>query len=749
VHRKVLFAVFISIFGISGFFAINHWGDFIYFNSRHRTPTKVFASSPAAGAMNVNNNAVSAVFSELIDPGTVNASSFELKDNRDSTIAATVSYSANTNTATLIPASPLNYSTTYTATLKGGVMGIRNLAGKNLPSDFVWNFTTAAPPDEGEGGPILIISSALSPFSRYQAEILRAQGYTDFRAVDITKVNAAMLDSFDVILLGNIKIVASEAAMLSEWTVAGGTLIAQRPDPMLLPLMGVSLSGTVPDNIANTYLLADTAAGLPGAGIVNQSIQYHGVADLYTMLPGTTSLATLCSSANTATTHPAVTITNVGTRGGRAIAFAFDLPRSVVLTRQGNFAWAAQRMDGQTGPIRSDNLFFPNYVDFNKIQIPQADELQHFLTNIILLSSLHRKPLPHLWLFPGDYKAAVVMTGDDHNNGNYPGSSGTAGRFNEYIRLSGSNNNPAAVDDWKAIRGTSYVYNNIFMPDDSVAYYQSLGFEIALHPTTSCTNFTKASLTSSITSQLTALRNQLPSMNPMVTNRTHCMPWSDWSTHAKVEYSLGIRFDANYYYWPDTWVQNRPGMFTGSGMPMRFSDEDGTIIDVYQAPTQIPDESGLDITYNINTLLDNAINLGYYGAFVINMHMDTAIHSGSRKVIASAIARKVPVISSRQMLTWLDGRNGTVFSHITWVDNKLSFDLTTSAHNLRAMVPYYSADGSLVRITENNIPVNYTVQTIKGIKYGIFPAGTKNYMAVYSGNSFLTSAEKRNAGNKN
>jgi len=59
------------------------------------------------------------------------------------------------------------------------------------------------------------------------------------------------------------------------------------------------------------------------------------------------------------------------------------------------------------------------------------------------------------------------------------------------------------------------------------------------------------------------------------------------------------------------------------------------------------------------------------------------------------------------------------------------------------MVPFYSADGSLVRITENNIPVNYTVQTIKGIKYGIFPAGTKTYMAVYSGNSFLTSAEKR------
>ena len=33
-------------------------------------------------------------------------------------------------------------------------------------------------------------------------------------------------------------------------------------------------------------------------------------------------------------------------------------------------------------------------------------------------------------------------------------------------------------------------------------------------------------------------------------------------------------------------------MFTGSGMPMRFADLDGTMIDVYQAATQMTDESG-------------------------------------------------------------------------------------------------------------------------------------------------------------
>jgi hypothetical protein len=499
--------------------------------------------------------------------------------------------------------------------------------------------------------------------------------------------------------------------------------------------MGLTKTGTEPDNITNTYLLVNTNAGLPGAGIVGQTIQYHGVADKYMMQPGTTALATLYSSANTATTNPAITTTDVGTNGGKAIAFAFDLAKSIVFTRQGNMAWASKNRDDQTGPIRSDDLFFPNYVDFNKIQIPQADEQQHLLTNIILLSNLHRKPLPHLWLFPGDFKAAVVMTGDDHNNGSYAPSTGTAGRFNEYIQLSGVENNQQAVDDWKAIRATSYVYNKIAMPDDSVAYYQSLGFEIALHPTTICSDFTKTSLSSDIKRQWKALQNQLPSMNPIATNRTHCLPWSDWSSQAKVEQALGIRFDVNYYYWPGSWVKNRPGLFTGSGMPMRFSDEEGTIIDVYQAPTQMPDESHLDIPHSINTLLDNAIRLGYYGAFVMNMHMDTARHMGSDQVIAAARARHVPVITARQMLTWLDNRNNTVFSHMEWLNNKLSFNITTAAHNLRAMVPVNSSDGELKEITENGKLINYSVQTVKGIQYGIFPAVTNHYVAIYSGKS--------------
>ena len=46
--------------------------------------------------------------------------------------------------------------------------------------------------------------------------------------------------------------------------------------------------------------------------------------------------------------------------------------------------------------------------------IPQADELQRLLANLILKMNEDRKPLPRFWYFPKGKKAVVVMTGDQH-----------------------------------------------------------------------------------------------------------------------------------------------------------------------------------------------------------------------------------------------------------------------------------------------------------------------------------------------
>ena len=79
-----------------------------------------------------------------MDPATVTASTFELRDGADNLVAAVVSYDASTQTATLDPAAPLAYSTTYTALVRGGATDprVKDLAGNALASDYSWSFTT-------------------------------------------------------------------------------------------------------------------------------------------------------------------------------------------------------------------------------------------------------------------------------------------------------------------------------------------------------------------------------------------------------------------------------------------------------------------------------------------------------------------------------------------------------------------------------------------------------------------------------
>jgi hypothetical protein len=185
----------------------------------------------------------------------------------------------------------------------------------------------------------------------------------------------------------------AQATMLSDFVAGGGSLIAMRPDALLYGLFGLESAAST---LSEGYLKVDTTAA-PAAGIVGETMQFHGAADRYTLTgTGTRSLATLYSDAATATSNPAVTLRIAGTNGGRAGAFAFDLSRSVVYTRQGNPQWSGQERDG-IAPIRSNDLFFGaadrDWVDLAKVAIPQADEQQRLLANLILDATRHRKPM--------------------------------------------------------------------------------------------------------------------------------------------------------------------------------------------------------------------------------------------------------------------------------------------------------------------------------------------------------------------
>ena len=90
----------------------------------------------------------------------------------------------------LRPTTDLLSQTTYTATVKGTV---KDIFGNAMGSDLSWSFTTSpAPANSGPGGPILVISSAQNPFTRYYGEILLNEGMNEFTVQDISTVTSSV-----------------------------------------------------------------------------------------------------------------------------------------------------------------------------------------------------------------------------------------------------------------------------------------------------------------------------------------------------------------------------------------------------------------------------------------------------------------------------------------------------------------------------------------------------------------------------
>ena len=107
---------------------------------------------------------------------------------------------------------------------------------------------------------------------------------------------------------------------------------------------------------------------------------------------------------------------------------------------------------------------------------------------------------------------------------------------------------------------------------------------------------------------------------------------------------------------------------------------------------------------------------------------------GSEAIVASAQARGVPIVSSLQMLQWLDGRNASSFQNLTWSGTTLTFaiDVGAGANGLQALLPASSGAGPLTGISRGGVPISYTLQTLKGIEYAVFTATAGAYEATYA-----------------
>lgn len=124
------------------------------------TAPTVSVTSPTDTAIAVPvNRKVTVGFSEEMDPATIGAASFTLKETVSGLNVPGVVTHAGTS-AILTPSTPLKLNIKYSATIKGGnIIGVKDLASNAMVSDFVFTFTTGLTFDTT--APILITTAAL------------------------------------------------------------------------------------------------------------------------------------------------------------------------------------------------------------------------------------------------------------------------------------------------------------------------------------------------------------------------------------------------------------------------------------------------------------------------------------------------------------------------------------------------------------------------------------------------------------
>jgi hypothetical protein len=696
-------------------------------------PLNATNAEPADNSYAVSRSTpIRLTFDHALNPATVTAAHVQLRDSANQLVARSVSFDQARRAIVVNPSSALQASTQYTVTIDTGVTDVRGIA---LDHTYNWSFTTGAaanPVDtnQGAGGPVLVVTAPGDTYGNYYAEILRTEGIPYFTVKDTSQLTPALLSQYATTIVAQAALSQAQVDTLSSWVTNGGNLIAMRPDKKLTNLLGLIDANTTS---LNQYLQVDPAT-TAGAGIVSQSIQYKGQADHYTP-NGATTIARLYSDATTATPFSAVTTRTVGQ--GTASAFSYDLARSVIALHQGNQAWSAQDRNSD-GVLRSNDLFYGaktgdvqlDWLDPTKIGIPQADEQQRLLVNLMTDTMKHRLPAPRFWYLPNDQKAALVLAGDDHGE---PDTSGTRQVLNTWLNQSPTD---CSVVDWQCLRASHYVYVGSVLTNTQAAQLAGYGFEIGDHPSEQgqCNNYgSYASLYTRYSTDLAAWRAKFTSLPLQVSSRYHCYTWSDWDMMPRADQAVGVRYDLNTVAYPASWINSRSPMVTGSGMNMRLTDTSGALLNVHQGVTNF-DNTAADTTA-VATMFDNAVGTnGYYGLFGSHYDMTPGTQY-QQQLVDIAVSRGVPVISSQQALDWLTSREQSTISNLaSTATGQLTFHLAPSegAHGLQAMVPLADGGGELTSLARDGQPVTYRTDTIKGVRYGIFDARAGNYEAHYS-----------------
>jgi len=592
--------------------------------------------------------------------------------------------------------------------------------------------------DKDSGVPILLLATD-ADFGTYTGEILRTEGFNAFKVDSLCSGNVTRnyLRQFDLVMLAESGINPRDRKMLASYVRKGGKLVAFRPDPALAVLFGITPTG---GKMTEGYVVIDTATR-QGRGLVGRPMQFHGTADLYA-LQGAESLAGLLVDRKSAVVFPAVLSHQYGK--GLTTAFLYNLPQSIVFTRQGNPAFAGIEKDGIPG-LRGMDLFADGWLDTSNNTINQADEQMALLSRCIEEMFTGKKPLPRFWYFPDTLKCLVTLTND--------------GEFRNEIDFE------PQFRDVDSMGATMSIY---ILEVDKVSKawvdkWTARGFEIAGHPD----NTKEAGNPgwNRMDSALSAKKAEITAAYglPMRTNVNHWFVWcgrdidgkQDFGATARLEEMNGIELDVNYAHYDmqsnqGAYYLGTPGTnqgnFTGSGLVMRYAGANGNIIKVYQHVNAVYDQQYNESQdpegfYNcFKGLVDRSLNAEVYSFISIKSHNDEYYFSKVplMKMLTYANSHNIPVWTASQLLDFVKMKDEASISKLHWSNNRLTFELKSSLESsggLTFYLPAWQGHAKISMITANGKEIQFVSRKIKGHEYAL--------ATVSPGSDYSVSAEYR------
>lgn len=514
-----------------------------------------------------------------------------------------------------------------------------------------------------------------SAYGRYAGEILRTEGLNWYQIEPFENQDAAQLSHFAAVILAPSILTDSQVGELVRYVENGGILICFRPCLRLGEALGLQPTYAAQ---MNGYVRLDVTHPIC-AGLCGDALQMHGIGDRWNIPEGSSfmGVAWMSRTRDEASDTPWLI---AGSHGkGRVCICASDLPAVVAAIRQGDADRANALSGGRDGIYRPSELFV-GHLDGECAHLPQADVYTALLANAIDWLIAH--PIPRLWYYPEPTQRSVlVMTSDDDWS--------TPEQFETMIKalekrrgtctfflVPGSHLTKQHVDQWSE-RGHAFSCHPDFGAISSSALqdhqaYRSFGLDEQI-----------LSFSDMIQGSLREVQDTFGV--DIRTIRQHAIRWQGYVEAARVLEAACVELETNYY-------SIRPfaaSYMTGSGRPMRFVDQDGEIINVFQQPTMISEDTTIGthsfaphwstefVLERVAGVMDE--NLGmYYTGLTVNIHPVSFVDYArelAEGIWDLACERSIPIVSADEWLWFTRARHGVQMKDVEWDRDKLCFTL--------------------------------------------------------------------------